>query len=78
MGKLLFPESSFFLIPNLVMRFAPRPLLCAALAALPLLAASCTEKPKATDPEKTAVVVPASTMATSDSTAMPADSVKKK
>ncbi|MGI4832742.1 MAG: hypothetical protein ACRYFK_04705 [Janthinobacterium lividum] len=59
------------------MRIALRPLLLTSLAALPLLAASCSEKPKATDPEKTATVVPAETMATSDSSAVPADSVKK-
>jgi len=59
------------------MRTAFRPLLLTALAALPLLAASCTEKPKATDPDKTATVVPAETMAASDSTAVPADSAKK-
>ncbi|NML66301.1 hypothetical protein HHL22_13900 [Hymenobacter sp. RP-2-7] len=59
------------------MRSTTRPLLLAALAALPLLAASCSDKPKATDPEKTATVVPASSMAASDSTAVPADSVKK-
>lgn len=59
------------------MRTAIRPLLLTALAALPLLAASCTEQPKATDPDKTATVVPAETMAASDSAAVPADSVKK-
>ena len=56
------------------MRLILRPLL---FAALPLLAASCTEKPKATDPEKTATVVPATTMQASDSSAVVADSVKK-
>lgn len=59
------------------MRFTARPLLAATLLALPLLAASCTEKPKATDPEKTATVVPAETMTASDSSAVPADSMKK-
>jgi hypothetical protein len=59
------------------MRLSIRPLFAAALLALPLLATSCTEKPKATDPEKTATVVPAETMNASDSTATTADSTKK-
>ena len=59
------------------MCFTARPLLAAALLALPLLAASCTEKPQATDPEKTATVVPAETMNASDSTATKADSATK-
>ena len=59
------------------MRLPARPLFAAALLALPMLAASCSEKPKATDPEKTATVVPAETMTASDSTAVPADSMQK-
>jgi|GEM_PF-3745859 len=59
------------------MRLSIRPLFAAALLALPLLTTSCTEKPKATDPEKTATVVPAETMNASDSTATTADSTKK-
>jgi hypothetical protein len=59
------------------MRISIRPLLLTALAALPLLATSCSDKPKATDPDKTATVVPAENMAASDSTAVTADSAKK-
>ncbi|MGI4872441.1 MAG: hypothetical protein ACRYFX_14840 [Janthinobacterium lividum] len=50
--------------------------LClAALTALSLLA-SCSSKPKETDANKTAVVVPADVMTTSDSAAVKPDSAK--
>jgi hypothetical protein len=61
------------------MRYAPRALWLAApaLTALSLLA-SCSEKPKATDTEKTAVVVPSEATTASDSAAVKVDSTKMK
>jgi hypothetical protein len=61
------------------MRYAPRALWLAApaLTALSLLA-SCSEKPKATDAEKTAVVVPSEATTASDSSAVTVDSTKMK
>jgi uncharacterized lipoprotein YajG len=57
------------------MRYAPRTLWLAApaLAALSFLA-SCSDQPKTTDTEKTAVVVPSEANSASDSSAVKADS----
>lgn len=54
-----------------------RAVLLAAPVALGLLTAACTDKPKTTDPEKTAVVVPAEANAAADSTAAKMDSTGK-
>ena len=51
--------------------------LLAAPLTLALLASACSDKPKATDPENTAVVVPADANAAADSTAAKMDSTGK-
>lgn len=56
------------------MRYAPRALWLAALAlAAVSLLASYSDKPKTTDTEKTAVVVPSEATSASDSAAVKAD-----
>ncbi len=61
------------------MRYAPRALWLAApaLTALSLLAA-CSDQPKTTNTEKTAVVVPSDATSASDSSAVTVDSTKMK
>ncbi len=61
------------------MRYVPRALWLAApaLTALSLLVA-CSDQPKTTNTEKTAVVVPSDATSASDSSAVTVDSTKMK